>query len=433
MGNDWLAVGDDGRFCGTQGGQTRLHYVQDRRVVPLSALFDSYYTPGLLRALVTGEEGALPPTKDIRLGIAPPPRVRIAEPQHGTETTSESVVLRYGVVDEGGGVAESQVYLNDKLVDEKTRGIKVKRAADERTVELTLSPGDNVIRVVARSSAGVDGPAATVTVTRKGASPTSRLFLVAVGINKYKNARYTLSYARPDAEAFVRVVEKSVKKLVTKVEVVTIHDARATREQLLSVLDGIAATARPEDVFLFYYAGHGAMSEPETGAPSEFFLAPHDVIKLYGDNTHLRARGLSAAELRAATTKIPAQKQLIVLDACQSGGAVDSFAMRGAAEEKAILQLARSAGVALLAATGSEQYAAEAKSLGHGLFTDAVVEALGGAADGSPRDGRVTVKELEAYLNERLPALTEKHKSGAQYPHSFTRGQDFPLTLTTQR
>jgi len=39
---------------------------------------------------------------------------------------------------------------------------------------------------------------------------------------------------------------------------------------------------------------------------------------------------------------LPLKKQLFILDACQSGGAVKSFAQRGAVREKALAQLARS-------------------------------------------------------------------------------------------
>ena len=65
-------------------------------------------------------------------------------------------------------------------------------------------------------------------------------------------------------------------------------------------------------------------------------------------------KGISATEIRNLTQSIKAQKQIIILDACQSGGAVETFARRGAAEEKAIVQLARSSGAVLLASTGTE-------------------------------------------------------------------------------
>ncbi|HEY9282813.1 MAG TPA: caspase family protein, partial [Pyrinomonadaceae bacterium] len=191
----------------------------------------------------------------------------------------------------------------------------------------------------------------------------------------------------------------------------------------------VAAAAQPGDAFVFYYAGHGVMSEGLDGAQPEFHLAPHDVTQLYGNEAMLAERGVSARLLRDWCRKVAAQKQLIVLDACQAGGAVETFAaLRGVSEEKAILQLARSVGIIILAATGTEQVAAEFTKLGHGAFTYALLEGLSGKADGgSAPDGKITVKELEAFLNDAVPELTRQYRGTPQFPNSYSRGQDFPL------
>jgi uncharacterized caspase-like protein len=96
-------------------------------------------------------------------------------------------------------------------------------------------------------------------------------------------------------------------------------------------------------------------------------------------------------------------------------------------EEKAMAQLSRSSGVHVMAAAGSEQYATEVRSLGHGLFTYTLLEALAGQADGAPRDGNVTVYELKAYLNDQVPELSKEHKGSIQWPYTFSIGHDFPL------
>ena len=101
------------------------------------------------------------------------------------------------------------------------------------------------------------------------------------------------------------------------------------------------------------------------------------------------------------------------------------MAARGAAEEKAIAQLARSTGTHWLTAAGSEQFASEFTQLGHGVFTYALLQGLGGAA--YTGDGKVTVKELDAYLQEVVPELTQKYKGTPQYPSSYGFGQDFPV------
>ena len=154
---------------------------------------------------------------------------------------------------------------------------------------------------------------------------------------------------------------------------------------------------------------------------------PHDVTQLYGQDDALAQKGLSANELQQFSKDIKAQKQLFILDACQSAGAIEQIvAARGAAEEKAISQLARATGTHWLTASGSEQFASEFTQLGHGTFTYVLLEALSGKAD-KGGDKKITVKELDAYLQEQVPELTAKYKGTPQYPASYGFGNDFPI------
>ena len=43
---------------------------------------------------------------------------------------------------------------------------------------------------------------------------------------------------------------------------------------------------------------------------------------------------------------------------------------------------------------------------------------------------KITVKELEAYLNDRIPELSNKYHGQAQFPRSWSSGQDFPLVMS---
>jgi hypothetical protein len=42
-------------------------------------------------------------------------------------------------------------------------------------------------------------------------------------------------------------------------------------------------------------------------------------------------------------------------------------------------------------------------------------------------NGTITVKELDAYLQETVPTMTEKYKGAPQYPASYGFGNDFPV------
>ena len=140
----------------------------------------------------------------------------------------------------------------------------------------------------------------------------------------------------------------------------------------------------------------------------------------------LEQKAVSASELKELSKKINAQKQVFILDACQSAGALDAV-VRGAAEERAIAQLARSTGTFWITATGSDQYATEFEALGHGVFTYSILEGLAGKADNG--DKRLTVKELSAYIESRVPELSEKYRGTPQFPSGYSFGNDFPLAI----
>jgi uncharacterized caspase-like protein len=250
---------------------------------------------------------------------------------------------------------------------------------------------------------------------------------VVVGINKYKNPKYNLNYATADATSFKEAIEKGGTGIFSKTNVVFIGDDKATKEGISTELEKIKTTAKPQDVFIFYYAGHGVLNQKK-----EFFLVPYDVTQLYGQDDALAQKGLSANQLQQFSKDIKAQKQLFILDACQSAGALEQvIAARGAAEEKAISQLARATGTHWLTASGSEQFASEFTQLGHGTFTYVLLEALSGKAD-KGGDKKITVKELDAYLQEVVPELTAKYKGTPQFPASYGFGNDFPIGVVKQ-
>ena len=98
----------------------------------------------------------------------------------------------------------------------------------------------------------------------------------------------------------------------------------------------------------------------------------------------------------------------------------------------AIIQLARSSGTVLLSASGTQQFAVEFEQLGHGVFTYSLLEALDGKADGGSRDNKITVNELKAYMEDRVPELSQKYGGSAQYPTGFSSGQDFPVSISNK-
>lgn len=77
--------------------------------------------------------------------------------------------------------------------------------------------------------------------------------------------------------------------------------------------------------------------------------------------------------------------------------------------------------------TTTRQYALENPAWGNGAFTKALVEGLSGQARTSGQQ-KITMKTLDAYVAERVKALTEGKQSPVTvYPPNVP---DFPLAMT---
>jgi len=342
-------------------------------------------------------------------------------------TQSKALDLVVDIYDGGGGIKELDIYHNEKLViiDDEVESIEDGQMIT-KTYHVDLVNGRNDFRVVVKNYQKIESRPDYLKVEYDGEIiATSTLYLFSVGINKYKNATYNLNYAQPDAKSFTKKVINNGSKMFKSIRKTEIYDTEATKENIVKGFESIIAQAKPEDVFVFYYAGHGTLDPDQD---NEYYLVPTDITKLYGAPEQLQAKGISASELKTYLAQVKSQKQLILMDACHSGGALKAINVRAAAsEEKAIVQLARASGVVMIASSGTQQFASEFEVLKHGVFTYALLEALDGKADSG--DKKVTVNELKIYMEDRVPELSDKYGGQAQYPTGFVHGNDFPISL----
>lgn len=434
--DSWIIVTPDGRFEAKGDAMQLVHYVQGLDLLPIESFFDKYYTPNLFAQILEGTQvwkQEVKENKDLNKGFALPPIVKIKNIHENQSVNSASLTVEVEATDQGGGIDEILLYLNGKLIETTQRGFKPverKGEADVKTFALQLANGTNEIKATAFNIQRTESIPHVVQVNYAvDDSQQPNLYLVCIGINEYKNQKYNLQYAIPDADAFFNQMKKGAKSIFKRIDTKFIQNAEATRENILKTFGDIQLNARQQDVLIFYYAGHGVMSEEDEKFPVDFYLIPTDVTTLYGNNDMLKRKAISARELMDLSRKVKAQKQLFILDACQSGGAVETFASRGVAEEKAMMQLARSAGIALFAASNSDQYASEIKQLGHGVFTYSILEALKGKADGGYSDQKITISELRAYLDDNVPELTKQYRGQAQFPQCIMKGMDFPIVI----
>ena len=342
-------------------------------------------------------------------------------------TQARTIPITVDIYDGGGGVKEVNIYQNDKLIISDS-DVKTSREGEKRskTYAVEMANETNKFKVKVMNFQKIESRSDELAIEYVGeVIATSTLHVLAVGINKYQNGSYNLNYAQPDAFSFVEKLNEKSKIIFKDVNRVEIYDEEATKENITKGFKAMIAKAKPEDVFMFYYAGHGTLDEANN---DEYYLVPTDITKLYGDPAQLHARGISATDIRGFLTQIKSQKQIVLMDACHSGGAVKSLSTRAvASDEKAMVQLARSSGVVMIASSGTKQLATEFEALKHGVFTYALLEALDGKADNGDR--KITVNELKVYMEERVPELTKQYGGQAQYPTGYITGNDFPISI----
>lgn len=437
--NEWVIWNNKGYFKASSNGAAYIGWYvyngEDKNgdFYTADKLYDNYYRPDIINRLLLSGETAADILKDIkdssRLSILQQvsnmPVLKLERPAVSGTVTEKNVNLVFSVENKDN-LEDVLLFQNGKRITvgtDKIRGLKI----NTLTIPVELVNGENQFAVSALNKSKAESSPVKFNLNWTGAVPTSTLYILSVGVDKYRNSKYNLNYARADASGIALQLAHSATSIFKKIQVDSLFDENATLENLRTKLEALQKIIKPEDVFLFFYAGHGVMNDPVDGSKPDFQLVLHKVTQMEGNETILKENAMSASSLKDLLLKIPAQKQLILLDACNSGGALTTFT-RGVGEEAAIFQLARSTGFTVLSSTNQEQFASEVKALGHGIFTYALLNGLNGEAD-IKKDGKITVMEIELYINEVIPMLSEKYKGAQQFPQSFSRGMDFPLTI----
>jgi uncharacterized caspase-like protein len=307
--------------------------------------------------------------------------------------------------------------------------------ATERTFHVRLVEGVN--RLEARAASGDGGweskPARLViTYDRPLVKPD--LWVLAVGVNEYADDTIRLRFARADADGFGAVFARRGKSLYAAVHVTRLLDGKATRAGLRDALGTIAALAQPRDSFVLTMSGHG------TTLGQRYYFLPHefrsDRYPTLEEN--VKNQGIPIDELGEWLGTVPALRKVLVLDTCGSGGATgllqksrDPFAFRGAVE-----RMNRTQDMFTIAACAAGEEAQEAKDLGHGLLSYALLAGLR-SVEGGPLEERgvqpsnaedvADVLEWFNFAAGQAPGLSRRYFGREQDIHMATSGNSFPL------
>jgi WD40 repeat protein len=439
-GADWLVVTPDGLFDGTPGawGQILWRFSPNDifDVAPVEIFFNEFFYPGLLADIASGKRPKAARNVEQKDRRQPNLKISRADAQNASGRTikvkievSEPASANQTT---GAGARDVRLFRNGTLV-KVWRGDALKgQKQAEFEAEVPIVAGENRLLAYAFNRDGVKSSDAVLTVTgdeslrRKGVA-----YVIACGVNQYANPQYNLKYAAADATSFADEIRAQQTKLqeYERVEVIPLLDREATKANILLALKRLSNAqgtlppgappalskiqpAQPEDAVLIFFAGHGAAQ----GA--RFYLIPHDLGYAGARNAltaeavrTILSHGVSDLELEAALEGVDAGRMLFVLDACNSGQALEAEEKRrGPMNSSGLAQLAYEKGMYILTAAQSYQAALEAAELGHGYLTFALIEdgLKKGLADRDPKDGLELAREWFNYAEERVPQMQER-------------------------
>jgi TolB-like protein len=257
---------------------------------------------------------------------------------------------------------------------------------------------------------------APITTTRVSSRPptgaASVLWLLSIGVSRYRQAELNLQFAAADARAIAATLQlQSAGALYREAKTLVLTDEEVTRESILDSLERFLGQAGPDDVAVIFVAGHGVRDQ----ASGSYYFLPFAAT----------AQNLVSAGLRMSdfdeivrVVRHNVRAVVVMLDTCHAGALRVSAPGLVAADDPAA-RMSAGEGFFLLAATKPGEDSVEEPALAHGAFTYAVLEGLQGAAD-VDGDGLVTVSDLFSYVARRVPQIT----NGEQHPYHKEEGTD---------
>ncbi len=347
------------------------------------------------------------------------PRLRILSPAaDATVNAPDSVAVTIALNATPDPVTRIRIQVNGRQLDDFLPKGGPKFEPGEHGFNVPLAKGKNTIVVTALNEIGwskvQDGTLSLVNESAGLLDRRGTLYILAIGVTKYPGIANLcgdkpscdLAFTGEDAIAFADTMEARLGALhMNVVRRVLVNEGKSdgapTAANIINAL-GILARAKPNDTVAVFLAGHGINDGPNyrfvstDAAFADGMILPASVVPWYAIEEAIDgAKG----------------RRLLFIDTCHSAGAYNQ-------------RLGNAAYYANILAYSSarwDQEALESPDFKHGLFTEALVEGLAGAAD-IKKDGHVDTAQLNDYLQKRVPELAKsfQHEQNPQ----FFKGRD---------
>ena len=244
-------------------------------------------------------------------------------------------------------------------------------------------------------------------------------YAVLIAINNYIDSEVrSLSYAEADINALYSVLTDSQISAYDKNNVFLMTPGseqpqdRPTRTNILLTLKWLSENLKPEDSVLFVFCGHG-----DTDKDVNYIIPLDGRLALPQDSS------VRLGRLFEWLDACPARRQVVMLDACHSGGPSTlrrgdrGIAVVSTAFTEELQRIGAPEGRAVLSSSSIEEVSYEEPKLGHGVFTYYVLDGLKSFKADRNKDDRITVYELGHFVQAEVKSWSKRNrKSPSQTP-----------------
>ena len=294
------------------------------------------------------------------------------------------------------------IYINAKKQNDVNYSVK----GTTISAQTQLAGGTNQLTVQLQTEQGIKSNPHFLTLNGPKAETIHRdLYLLAIGVNDYLNHQplnYCINDAQQTAQQF-RTIRASIDK---NHHVAIITDKGFNEQAITGYIDSVKDIIGKDDIFVFYYSGHGIS---------------HAQSNRYGFSMiHANGDYLTFETLQKHLEKIRAQNMILLIDACHSGVLADTV-IRGVFEED-LYSLNEKTGINVFTSSQSREASTEWETLEHGLFTYTLLNSFY-----SLDDPLISVHEIAANIKNQAEHLAGQLNTTPVYPKILLTGYDFVI------
>lgn len=320
--------------------------------------------------------------------VATPPVIKILFPVDRSTFHTNSIKVKYQLIANGLEDKTKVTVMVDGIKQPADRTVKA-----ANTIDVDLPNHDCTVVLYAQNAMGNSEPSTIHLVKEVRQEEMPRLLAVVIGIGDYHDPLLPpLKFTCKDARDFSTAISKKKHFPYSEVQVKLLCDSMATRDEFFESMEWLKQEATPNDICVFFYAGHGCRDEKD-----RFYFMP------YGSNTDRLYNCFNSDDFRREANDINS-KFIVFVDACYSGALLGDNRSAGA---HFIEQLRRAKnGTILYASSASDTKSKEDETWKNGAFTKVLLEAFNGAARENNDEG-LSTQQLEEFLYKEVRKLTD--------------------------